>query len=528
VVPLYLYGRLLRSDAYQMGIALAKSSPELQKLLGGGIRAAGLPVGSALWRYDSDFAEWFVPLKGSVGSGRLYGVANNIGNQWEFSRLTFRSSKGDTAIDLTPKPSRMSLPRVNHKTVYLVPLNLASEQSLDWAPAYYEAKMGVEVRVLPAAHLDQTEWDSSRHQYVAEKCIDLMVRLHRDLVGDPSAILLGVTSQDMFIDAFDWKYAENLREEGRLGMVSAARLKPSDYPGKWNEELLNSRLQKMLTKNIVVLYFNLALNRDYTSLLSGGVLSGSQVDYMSGEIIGAAGGWYPFFDEGEPMVSIVTAPNKPSSLMMNGRGKLAPDTNLEVFMADLSLGLFVQRKVDFLLDEDYALAFARSYTNGDDRSRSFGIGTTDSLDIALYGQMGSFIDLVLEDGGRIHFVHANASPGEMGDVYRPAPGAEYTDAVYLDGVWTIKSKDGWTYFFPYRPNARDINVTVLTGFVDPKGHKYQMVRDDAGDLLSIMTPSGKWLRFECDEQHRVRRIQDSTGLGKYTKPTKEVTKRTNS
>jgi YD repeat-containing protein len=32
-----------------------------------------------------------------------------------------------------------------------------------------------------------------------------------------------------------------------------------------------------------------------------------------------------------------------------------------------------------------------------------------------------------------------------------------------------------------------------------------------GDLLSIRTPAGKWLHFECDQQHRYRRIADSEG-----------------
>jgi YD repeat-containing protein len=73
------------------------------------------------------------------------------------------------------------------------------------------------------------------------------------------------------------------------------------------------------------------------------------------------------------------------------------------------------------------------------------------------------------------------------------------------------TKDGWTYYFPYRAKAQDIDVTVLTGFVDPTGHKYEMARDDSGDLLSIVTPSGKWLHFEHDAAHRFHRITGSGG-----------------
>ena len=38
-----------------------------------------------------------------------------------------------------------------------------------------------------------------------------------------------------------------------------------------------------------------------------------------------------------------------------------------------------------------------------------------------------------------------------------------------------------------------------------------MERDKLGVLTSITTPSGKWLHFENDEQHRIRHIESSTG-----------------
>src|SRR5580700_9612490 len=87
VFPLYYYGRLVRSDAYLNSLEIARSSKDLQKALGQGIHFAGFPVGSALAGYQSDFAEWSVSVAGSAGKGRLYGVANLVGNDWEYSRL---------------------------------------------------------------------------------------------------------------------------------------------------------------------------------------------------------------------------------------------------------------------------------------------------------------------------------------------------------------------------------------------------------------------------------------------------------
>jgi YD repeat-containing protein len=511
-LPLYFYGRLLTSSAYQRSIDLAKSSPDFQKILGKEIHAQWFPVGSALRSYNSDFAEWSVPLSGSRGYGRLYGVANRIGTQWEYSRLTFTAAKGGATIDLSPTPSRPDLPPASAKKVYLVPLSLAQDQSLDWAPGYFRAKLGVDVKILPRITLDSSEEDPTRHQYVAEKCIDLMVHSLRDLVSDPSAIFIGVTSQDMFVGALDWKYAENFREGGRLAVVSAARLQPTDYPGKWNRELLNSRLQKMLTKNIALLYFNLPLSNDYTSLLSAGVLSGKQIDYMSGQLVGAEGRWDSLATSGEPMVSMIVAPGKPTSWVLAPAWELIPDTHFEFFVVELGIGLFVQRKVDFYLDGEYPLEFARVYRNADDRSRAFGIGANDSLDVFLVGKMGSFIDFVDENGARLHFDHVDAKTGEPAQLYLASTtSGRFTKAVYEGDVWRVTTKDGWTYLFPFRPKAYESQITVLTGIIDPTGHKYEMVRDDSGDLLSITTPSGKWLHFEHDGGHRIRRIIDSLG-----------------
>ncbi len=38
-----------------------------------------------------------------------------------------------------------------------------------------------------------------------------------------------------------------------------------------------------------------------------------------------------------------------------------------------------------------------------------------------------------------------------------------------------------------------------------------MVRNKDGDLLSVTTPSGQWLHFEIDENHRFHSISDSSG-----------------
>jgi YD repeat-containing protein len=136
------------------------------------------------------------------------------------------------------------------------------------------------------------------------------------------------------------------------------------------------------------------------------------------------------------------------------------------------------------------------------------------LDMFLVGQMDAYVDLCLEDGARIHFVHQQRKPGEL-DTYLEPGGwsGPYTRTKFeFDGkIWRLKRNDGWTFFFPYHPEWLPQYVTVLTSFTDPAGHEYKMERDNVGDLLSIATPSGKWLHFENDAQHRIQRITSSIG-----------------
>jgi hypothetical protein len=83
-------------------------------------------------------------------------------------------------------------------------------------------------------------------------------------------------------------------------------------------------------------------------------------------------------------------------------------------------------------------------------------------------------------------------------------------AVYFGGgQWQIKTNDGWTYNFPYRPKALPQYVTVLTSFTDPAGRSYEIGRDNFGCLVAISSSSGKWLHFENDSAHRIHKITSS-------------------
>jgi YD repeat-containing protein len=502
-----LHAHLSSTTTYLEALKLAKGSPAVQAALGENIHLRSTAIGIALSYSGSDFVEFSVSLGGSHGAGRLYAVANSTNRSFQFSRLSFLPAAATQPIDLTPAPQRLDLPPVPVKKVYLTPLGLDADEPLDWAPSYYQAKFGIEVAVLPPATLTEHLMSPNRKQVDSEACIEYLRKLHPELDADPSAILIAVTSKDIYIPSFNWAYAENYRQGARFAVVSSARLHPPAFMASWNPEWLHSRLQKMLTKNVAMLYFDLPMSSDYTSLLSGGVLLGPQIDFMGGAIIGAEGKWDSFINGDDPGVTIYSVPGKPPLWRLIESNDAVPQHGAHVFRADLGAGLFIDRAQDFLLEGEYPLSFTRSYRNADRISRSFGIGASDSLDIFLSGEMGVYVDLIFEDGGRLHFVHSRPGPGVFGDAYR----ANSALAVYAGDGWTVTMHDGSKLYFPYRPNYLGYNVTVLTGYTDPAGHKYEMERNSSGELLSVTTPVGQWLHFERDAQHRVHRISASTG-----------------
>jgi YD repeat-containing protein len=421
------------------------------------------------------------------------------------------SDDGKNTIDLTPVHA-VVLPEVPVRTVYLVPIGL--QESLDWASPYYKSKLDIDVRVLPATALDNSLLDSTRHQLDSEKCIyEFLLPKYPDLARDPSAIIIAVTSTDIYIPSLGWSYAENLRREGRFAVISSARLHPLPVLDKLNPEWLASRLQKLLTKNIAMLYFGLPMSEDYTSLLSGGVLSGREIDRMAGDIVGQQGQWSPFIDAGAPAITLYKVPGKELVWTRGWADHALLDTKADLFTAELDVGLLVQRKADFLFPNEPAMNFVRVYRNQDERARAFGVGGTHEFDMFLGGKMRVAVDLILADGLRVQFLHKGPVLGEAGDVYEPRhPERErFIRAVFSGNIWHVKTRAGWVYDFPYCPQALPQYVTVLTGFTDAAHHRYEMKRDPSGALLEIISPAGTSLRFENDANHRIHRITASDG-----------------
>ncbi len=164
--------------------------------------------------------------------------------------------------------------------LYLVPLGTFPPATLDKLVAHYKHKTGVEAVPMAPIPLVLSTIDRRRQQVIAEEAIALMTRQYPKLAEDPNAIVIGLTTDDIYAREKSWQFAFCYRMQGRFAVVSSARLDPVNLGEPANAELLERRLRKMVLKNIGILYYWLPTNYNPNSVLYDEVNSVEDIDKM--------------------------------------------------------------------------------------------------------------------------------------------------------------------------------------------------------------------------------------------------------
>jgi len=120
---------------------------------------------------------------------------------------------------------------------------------------------------------------------------------------------------------------------------------------------------------------------------------------------------------------------------------------------DPSTGLLIQNHRDFFLPDVIPIDFERTYRTGDQRSRPFGIGGTDSYEIFVVGSNNpwTYQYLILKDGSRVFFPRTSSGTSNTDAVYQnsKSPGPWFGSVITWNGNgWNLKRRDGTTYVFP--------------------------------------------------------------------------------
>ena len=192
------------------------------------------------------------------------------------------------------------------------------------------------------------------------------------------------------------------------------------------------------------------------------------------------------------------------------------ETGLETVQIDLRYGLLLDQRTDFLVKDRIPLELTRVLRTQDDRSRAFGIGGNHNLNVFLVGDKWPFtwIDLVLEHGGRSHFRRSNWGFGYWDARYtnRDANRNMYSGST-IDWAWPgwkLKGS-GMTYLFPDPNGASRPEQAALIGIQNSSGLRLALNRDAAGNLLQARSPDGHELDFNYDQSNRVIAVDEKDG-----------------
>jgi predicted Zn-dependent protease len=181
-------------------------------------------------------------------------------------------------LSLTPERRPMSpIPDPSPpaaRNVYFAPIGEFPPADVEALVKHYHDKFALDIEVLPTIDVPDKALNPDRNQLIAERLIDA-VGDTREVAADPTAIAIGLTSTDMYIAKLTWAYAYGLRSNGHLAVVSTGRM--DDF---FHARVMR-RLEKMITKELGILYFGLPESDDPGSVLYRNIDGQRELDTMS-------------------------------------------------------------------------------------------------------------------------------------------------------------------------------------------------------------------------------------------------------
>jgi predicted Zn-dependent protease len=517
--------------------------PRVVAVLGAPVRARWSVVGYIAkdetgWR---EGRAW-VPVWGPKGDATLYVRAGRATGPWVFTTLEFRPRTG-SVINFLDAPAADSTP-VPRGPVYLVHLGAPRKVSLDPLRDYYRQHLGLDVTVLAPISLDPSTFDPRRRQFVGERLVQWMKRRFPDLASNREATVIGILEENMY--AFDWNLAFSYRTEGRFGVVSSYWMTPPRYRIWSREGLIQSRVRKMVTKNIGVLVYALPLSSDPTSLLYDGIRSAEDLDLVQERFDGLgrlaevnvpslphrlapvtpellsravanreADGRYPCFVVRPGVDWDGTSPlDARVSECLPG---LRTDRAYDEFEVNLERAALVVRHTDLLVADVLPLVFTRCYWMWDELSRSFGVGWTHPYDILPVGSRNpyTYLDLLMPDGGLpLRFDRISAGTGYADAVYEHTASEtpfRNSQIRWNGNGWDLRLQDGGLFLFPENYGGTKPHHGAATEVRDGQGHAIHFVRDGDRNLQLLTSPAGHFIRIEHDRESRVTLASDDAG-----------------
>jgi predicted Zn-dependent protease len=164
--------------------------------------------------------------------------------------------------------------------IYFVPFGHFPAATVKELVSFYRSKFGLHIQTLPNVRIAQAALNPERNQLIAEQAIEIMKQAYPHLKNDRQAILIGLTTLDMYIARYNWNFSFSFREQGRYAVVATGRMNLPVVKKPPSETLIMTRLRKMVTKNVGILYYHLPQSDNPRSVLYRNVGGLSELDYM--------------------------------------------------------------------------------------------------------------------------------------------------------------------------------------------------------------------------------------------------------
>jgi YD repeat-containing protein len=543
VFMVVLYAAHVRGcPAMADAVAVVEESAEARAALGEPIRTDWWVTGAVRDDREAGFALLTILLHGSKTSGKLTVVANRVGARWDLESVALRVN--GQRLDLSPATQRETFNYPPEGRVYLLPMDEDAAVMLGDFPGYFKARLGIDVTILPMLSLVDERLNvgapgaatapakvsAAAGQVSAEKVIDYMLREKPEILAELDSALIGVTSRDMTIESYGWRFATAYRRDGRFAIISTNRLHDVPWYAGENPDVFPVRVRKVVLKNIALLHYPLDLSADPTSALAAGITSGADTDAMGENLLGESGAWQSSRDPAPPCVTITRGPGGRQAWRIDCNDRAPNDSRYELFENYTQIPLFIQARTDLPFGGEYPLPFTRVYRPKDPASREFGIGATHSLGMMLYSEKAgtSDVDLCLADGARVAFHAADGVAGTLSSLGQAKQDGAQAQAVlksraesgrfslatltWTGNDWRLKTLDGWTYQFMSNGVNHPGHEGVLTGIeVAPdEGFRFAWT-GGFGKALRVEAPDHSWMEMEYDGQRRIRESRSSTG-----------------
>jgi YD repeat-containing protein len=438
-----------------------------------------------------------------------------------------RIAAGPSEVEV--KPSAL----VGSGRIYLVQMGEKKmPYSVDALAQWLRSSYSLEVQVLPALPLEKAAYDSGRKQYVSQLLDDQIRRNLAALNADTSATIIGVTDADMYSIAKEWNGSFTQRDSAhRVAVISAdcfdddiaSELKAQ--PGAYAKALENA-LQRILLRDVAVLYWHLPLNGNHDSILAPmlDVTVPGHALYQS-ELHPERTRWGKYVPDpcltfthklAKPGALATLDPPPPDSIdECDGWEELSHDEQEERLQVKLEYGMLTARHSDFYQPGLIPIEFERA-TSDFWKNSSFAFGRSGSHNYDQY--LGSWDEMrhisVVNTGGKSErlvriperipvllfnrWVDQYGSGKEAVLRWHAGPGEHFDLTRYTGEVESYLPCD-------------DKTICYLNGFRNAHGDSLRFERDGDRSLMRLTGPDQHWLAFSYGPGRRISSITDNRG-----------------